>query len=54
MPTVTPVGTAVYAVGAVLRINETCGSGSFLPFLDKEPHARFEDQYAQTQRRPAS
>ena len=54
MPTVTLVGTAVYASGTVLRINETCGSGSFLPFLDKEPDARFKAQYAQTQRRPAS
>lgn len=27
MVVVTTVGTAAYAVGAVLRINETCGSG---------------------------
>src|SRR5450830_728697 len=33
MSLVTPVGTAVYAIGAVLRINQTCGSCSFEHFF---------------------
>lgn len=50
---VTVTGTAVYATGPVLRINETRVACSFNAF-SKEPHARFEDQYAQDQRRTAS
>ena len=40
-------GTAVYAIGTVLRINETRRACSFDAFC-KEPHARLKDQYAQT------
>jgi hypothetical protein len=50
---VTATGTAVYAAGPVLRIKETRVACSFDAFC-KEPHARFEDQYAQDQRRTAS
>lgn len=33
MQTVTAIGPVVYAIGAVLRINETCGWWvNFLPF----------------------
>ena len=45
-------GTAVYAVGTVLRMNETGAAYSFDAF-SKELHARLKDPYAQTQGRPA-
>ncbi len=31
------VGTLVYASGVVVRINETCGCGSVLPFFARSP-----------------
>jgi len=40
MPWVTVVGTAVYAAGTVLRINQTRESCSFL--FARNPHARFK------------